>query len=123
MSLRAIATLRAWCPRPLDDGAGRPANRPDRIANATQAPPTGATSRVQKAHTDAAMGIELRQCSQSFVADSTSGSVRRRAISVFTGRTTKKNTLAAISTNEIKALKKSPYRNTLSRTVNVRLLK
>jgi hypothetical protein len=40
----------------------------------------GATSVVQNAHRDAAIGIALRHSGQSRVVDSTSGPVRRRSM-------------------------------------------
>ena len=66
------------------------------------------TSRVQKAHARAPVGMALRHHGQSRVVDSTSGSVLRRAMSAFTGRTMQKNTAAAISRNAINALRKFP---------------
>lgn len=68
----------------------------------------GVTSAVQNAHRRAARGIELRHSGHSRVVLSTSGSVLRRAISVFTGRTTKKNTAAAMLRKAMTALKKWP---------------
>jgi len=52
--------------------------------------------------------MALRQCGQSVVVDSTLGSVFRRAMREFTGFTTKKNTAAAMETNAISTLMKSP---------------
>ena len=56
------------------------------------------TCAVQKAQRRAAFGMLLRHSGQSRVVGSTGSSVLRRAISAFTGRTTRKKTAAAIST-------------------------
>jgi hypothetical protein len=63
---------------------------------------------VQNAHRLAASGIWLRHSGHSRVVWATSGSVRRRFISTFTGFTTRKNTTAAITMNAISALKNEP---------------
>ncbi len=63
---------------------------------------------VQNAHRRASRGISLRHSGHCRVVSSTGGSVFRRAISAFTGRTTTKKTVAAIVTNAISALTKSP---------------
>src|SRR5919201_1092693 len=66
----------------------------------------------------AVRGISLRHSGHSRTVSSTGGSVFRRAISTFTGLTTKKKTAAAIETNVIRALMKSPYRKRLLWIVN-----
>jgi hypothetical protein len=68
---------------------------------------------VQNAQRLAATGISLRHSGHGRTVSSTGGSVLRRAISVFTGLTTKKNTAAAIDRKAMTALMKSPYRKRL----------
>ena len=55
----------------------------------------------------------LRHSGQSRTVGSAGGSVLRRAIRALTGRTTKKNTAAAISTKERTALMNAPYKKVL----------
>ena len=56
---------------------------------------------MQNAQRRAALGISLRHSGHGRTVSSTGGSVFRRAISMFTGFTTKKKTAAAIETNVI----------------------
>jgi hypothetical protein len=65
-------------------------------------------SDVQNAHLGASTGTSLRHCGHCLVCSSTGVSVFRRAISAFTGLTTRKNTTAAITTNVISALINAP---------------
>jgi hypothetical protein len=67
-----------------------------------------ATSDVQNAHRRAPTGISLRHSGHFVVVSSTGGSTLRPAISALTGRTTRKKTAAAIVTNAISLLMKSP---------------
>ena len=80
----------------------------------------GVTWAVQKAQRDADTGIELRTPGTCASASSTSSSVFMRASRWFTGFTTKKNTTAAMVTKVIRALRKSPYLNSLPLIVKVR---
>ena len=66
-------------------GAGARRSPPDAAYAAA-----GGTAAVQNAQRVAAVGIALRHSGQSRVGRSTSGSVRRRAISAFTGLRTRK---------------------------------
>src|SRR5207248_3661604 len=66
------------------------------------------TSAVQNAHRRAREGMLLRHSGHSRVGDSTSVWVLRRSIRVLMGRTTKKNTAAAMLTKAISTLRKSP---------------
>ncbi len=68
----------------------------------------GAPREVQNAQRVAAIGMSLRQCGQACVVASAAGSTLRRAMSAFTGLTTKKKTTAAMITNASSALMKSP---------------
>ena len=68
---------------------------------------------MQNAQRRAAVGMLLRHSGHSRVSGSAAGSVLRRAMSAFTGRTTKKKTAAAMRTNAITALMNEPYRNVL----------
>src|SRR5919108_3414164 len=72
---------------------------------------------VQKAHRRAAIGTSLRHSGHFFVVGSGGASPRRkRAMSAFTGTTTKKYTAAAMRRNDTSALMKSPIRNLLPLT-------
>src|SRR5580765_3631475 len=69
---------------------------------------------VQNAHRRAAIAISLRHSGHFFVVGSGGASPRfRRALIALTGTTMAKYTAAAISTNEMTALRKSPIRNSL----------
>jgi hypothetical protein len=63
---------------------------------------------VQNAHRFAAFGISLGHSGHARAGSSSSGSLRRRDASAFTGLTTKKNTAAATERNVITASMKSP---------------
>jgi hypothetical protein len=65
--------------RPLWRRTG-PAARPADSLPSVMPFQAGATSVVQNAHRDAAIGIALRHCGQSRVVNSTSGPVRRRSM-------------------------------------------
>src|ERR1700704_1650025 len=67
------------------------------------------SSTPQNAQRRAATGIELRHSGQSRVVATTSRSVFRRAMSLFTGLITKKNTATATIRNDNKSLVKVPY--------------
>ena len=67
-----------------------------------------ATVDVQKAHRRASAGMSLRHSAHFLIVGSGGGSFRERAMSEFTGTTTKKNTAAAIVTNVKSLLMKSP---------------
>src|SRR5437588_5223610 len=69
----------------------------------------GATFSVQNAHLPAAIGMLLRHSGHPRVVGSAGTSAFLRAISAFTGFTTKKNTAAAIDTKAISVLMKAPY--------------
>jgi hypothetical protein len=68
---------------------------------------------VQNAQRRAATGISLRHSGHGCVSSATGGSVRSLDSSAFAGLITKKNTTAAMIRNEISALMKSPWRNSL----------
>ena len=65
-------------------------------------------SAVQNAHRRARTGTSLRHSGHFLTCSSTGGSAFLRASSAFTGFTTRKNTTAAITTNEISALMNAP---------------
>src|SRR5690606_16177622 len=69
---------------------------------------TGLSTDVQCAQRRAAMGISLRHSGHLLVVGSAGGSVRARAIKAFTGSTTKEYTAAAMSRNEMSALRNEP---------------
>ena len=71
------------------------------------------TSDVQNAHRRASSGISLRHSGHLRVVGSAGGSRRAREMRALTGATTKKKTTAAITTNVMTLLTKSPYLNVL----------
>src|SRR5687767_4261176 len=76
---------------------------------------------VQKAHRRAATGTSLRHSPHFFVVGSVGASPRRRRATIaFTGTTTNTYTAAAISRNEMTALRKSPMSSVLPFTVTVK---
>jgi hypothetical protein len=90
--------LAVWSVAELRRHPGRPT---DRQAVAT-------ISAVQNAQRRAATGMALRHSGHSLVVDSTSGSVLRRAINELTGRTTRKNSTAAMITKLTNESMKAP---------------
>ena len=87
--LRALTV--AWTARP---GCGR--------LQALAGAVSGSCGEAQKGHLRAKRGMSLRHSVQGRVSDSTSGWVLRRRVSALIGWTTRKNTAAAIDTNEIR---------------------
>src|SRR5213083_2101321 len=89
----------------------RPGYAPTALAQPVAgAAPAAPTSAVQKAQRRAAIGMSLRHSGHVRVVTSTGGSVLYRRISALTGLTTRKNTAAAMTTNEMRALMNAPYR-------------
>lgn len=77
-----------------------------------------ARTDVQCEHLLAASGISLMHSEHFLVVGSRGASFLDRAINMFIGFTTKKNTAEATSKNDMRALIKWPYMNLLSFIVN-----